>query len=173
MQSAQQVAEHIASLRAMQAAYSDGMTKAPKEVAEDDRERPVRQSRRLRLEALSKHFGGPKALGKEIGSPDTYITAIVNKSRAMGDAFATKIEARLRLDFGVLDAPMEPATFAHQLSYFEEQLLGFFRKMSYEQRDHLLTEANKLATRHDTEPSAANPYANARAKPPVKGEKPS
>lgn len=59
----------------------------------EESETPRKKRRRLRLELLLSEVGGAAQVAREIGTPKSYLSAVINKSRGLGDALAAKLEA--------------------------------------------------------------------------------
>lgn len=93
MQVASYVSEHSASAGTMQAAYAVDMTK----------DRAYRENRRYWLERWVDEAGGPKRFAEEVGTVDTYVTALVKGRRNVGDELAERIERRMGKQPGDLD----------------------------------------------------------------------
>jgi transcriptional regulator with XRE-family HTH domain len=95
MQFAQLLPEHNAYVGVMQGAYAPAMEKES---------RPRQQRRRARLAALFRDVATAAEVAQEIGTPASYLSAILSGSRGLGDAVAAKIERAYELGEGWFDA---------------------------------------------------------------------
>jgi hypothetical protein len=126
MHVAQFGAKHSASGRAMQVAYACRMGK----------DRPYRENRRLWLAEVVKDLGGPAKAAAHLESVDTYLTALINGNRGVGDELAGRIEKLKGLAVGAVDQAPPKASGAGEAAPwpFSDVLTEQVRELSGAER---------------------------------------
>lgn len=101
----------------------------------------IREIRRKNLELLVAKSGGQAKLAETLGMKPSILSNIITDARGMGRAIARRIEKKLGLDVGWMDARQTEALAADIL---RAQLLDFWEKLEPDRRDALLGKANSL-----------------------------
>ena len=149
MQFAQLLPEHSAYAGVMQGAYAPTMEKESS---------PRQQRRRARLAAFFRDVATAAEVAQEIGTPASYLSAILGGSRGLGDAVAAKIEKAYELGEGWFDAEEAPPLSADLMEKVKSLQPEELKRLEGVMRWHLgiplasnpsASEANQQAKDYD------------------------
>jgi|SRR5690625_3353621 len=122
---------------------------------------PAQEWRRQNLERLIRRLGSLAEISRQADVSEAYLSQIRNRTRAMGNRFAEKLEEGLRLNPGWISREpigVEDESAAYQVSKSRQQLqkiMDAWPSLTIEQRETLLNLVQQLK-QLNSELSASN-----------------